>query len=59
MTVAFKPEKATKNTIKFAEITENDQAAPKIGMLYVQKATLQEIGWGEGKELTVDITVKE
>lgn len=59
MTVTFKQEKVTKNTIKFAEVLENDLDAPKIGTLYVQKATLKEIGWTDGKRLTVEIGIQE
>ena len=40
MKVEFKMEKATKNTIKFNEVLENELSAPKIGSLYGQKATL-------------------
>ena len=57
MTVKFKQEKVTKNTIKFAEILESDLDTAKIGTLYVQKATLKEIGWQDGKELTVELNV--
>ena len=59
MRVTFKQEKITKNTIKFAEILESDLDAPKIGTLYVQKATLKEIGWTDGKQLTVEIGIQE
>jgi len=59
MRVTFKQEKVTKNTIKFAEVLENDLDAPKIGTLYVQKATLKEIGWTDGKQLTVEIGIQE
>ena len=59
MTVTFKQEKVTKNTIKFAEVLENDLDAPKIGTLYVQKVTLKEIGWTDGKQLTVEIGIQE
>lgn len=59
MKVEFKMEKATKNTIKFNEILENELSAPKIGTLYVQKATLGSMGWSEGATLVVDLKVKE
>lgn len=59
MRVTFKQEKVTKNTIKFAEVLENDLDVPKIGTLYVQKATLKEIGWTDGKQLTVEIGIQE
>lgn len=59
MKVEFKMEKATKNTIKFNEVLENELSAPKIGTLYVQKATLGSMGWSEGAILVVDLEVKE
>lgn len=59
MKVEFKMEKATKNTIKFNEVLENELSAPKIGTLYVQKATLGSMGWSEGADLVVDLKVKE
>lgn len=59
MKVEFKMEKATKNTIKFNEVLENELSAPKIGTLYVQKATLGSMGWSEGAALVVDLKVKE
>lgn len=55
MQVKFKMEKATKNTIRFTEVLENELDAPKIGTIYVPKATLGSIGWTEGKELVVDL----
>lgn len=59
MKLTFKQEKVTKNTIKFAEVLENELDAPKIGTLYVQKATLKEIGWSDGKELAVEISIQD
>lgn len=55
MQVKFKMEKATKNTIRFTEVLENELDAPKIGTIYVPKATLGSIGWTEGKELVVEL----
>lgn len=57
MTAIFKMEKATKNTIRFEEILESELAAPKIGSIYVPKATLGEIGWKEGTTLKVTVEV--
>ena len=57
MRVAFTMEKATKNTIRFEEVLESELAAPKVGSVYVPKATLGEIGWKEGDVLTIDISV--
>ena len=44
MTILMREEKQTKNTVRFAEEAE----APKIGTLYVPKATLREIGYKGG-----------
>ena len=57
MRVVFTMEKATKNTIRFAEGLESELAAPKIGSVYIPKSTLGEIGWKEGDALTIDISV--
>lgn len=57
MRVVFTMEKATKNTIRFAEVLESELAAPKIGSVYIPKSTLGEIGWKEGDALTIDISV--
>ena len=55
MQVNFKMEKATKNTIRFTEVLENELDAPKIGTLYVPKQTLGTIGWADGKNLVIEI----
>ena len=59
MTVKFTMEKATKNTIRFAEVLENELDAPKIGTVYVPKATLGGIGWKEGMTLTVELGTED
>ena len=59
VTVNFIMEKATKNTIRFTEVLESELAAPVIGTIYVPKATLGQIGWKEGKLLSVSVTVAE
>ncbi len=56
MTVTMKMEKATKNTIRFEEILESELDAPKIGSIYIPKATLGELGWKEGDTLTIEIS---
>ena len=58
VTVNFTMEKATKNTIRFAEVLPNELAAPEIGTIYVPKATLGKLGWAEGKELVITLSVK-
>ena len=59
MMIMFEMEKATKNTIKFTEVLKDGLDSPKIGSLYVQKATLRELGWTEGKGLAVEVSVQE
>lgn len=59
MITKFKMEKATKNTIRFTEVLENELDAPKIGTIYVPKATLGAIGWKEGMIVSVDIKAEE
>ena len=56
VTVNFVFEKATKNTIRFAEVLASELDAPVIGTIYVPKTTLKQIGWAEGKPLTVTIS---
>lgn len=55
MKVAMVMEKATRNTIRFTEVLENELDAPKVGTVYVPKSTLGEIGWKEGKVLFVTV----
>ena len=59
MQVKFKMEKATKNTIRFTEVLEHELDAPKIGTIYVPKATLGSVGWAEGKDLIGELSVNE
>lgn len=53
--IKLQMEKATKNTVRFEEILENELDAPKIGNVYIPKATLGEIGWIEGAVITLTI----
>lgn len=55
MKITLTMEKATKNTIRFTEVLENELDAPKIGSIYVPKSTLGELGWKEGQTLTLTI----
>lgn len=59
MSVTFKMEKATKNTIRFEEVLESELSAPVIGSIYIPKATLGQLGWTEGKNLTLTIGVED
>lgn len=56
MKVIFEMEKDTKNTIRFKEVVDSLLDTPKVGTLYVPKATLQDIGYDIGKQLVVEIS---
>ena len=58
MKVKLQMEKATKNTIRFMEELDGPFDTPKIGTIYVPKATLKEINYTEGKTLVVDISAE-
>ena len=57
MKVMFEMEKATKNTIRFAEVLESELAAPKVGSVYIPKSTLGELGWKEGNMLVLEVRI--
>lgn len=56
MQITFEMEKETKNTIRFAEVTESE---PRIGSLYIPKTTLAEIGWNTGNTITINIEINK
>jgi hypothetical protein len=53
----FVPERSTKNTVRFNEVV--GLGTPAIGVLYVQKSALKEIGYKEGDDLEVTISIAE
>jgi hypothetical protein len=55
-TVKFELEKVTKNTIRFREVVESPLDVPAVGVIYVPKTTLRDIGWSDG-HLTMDLYV--
>lgn len=57
-TVYFELEKETKNTIRFKEVVADMLDTPKVGTIYVPKATLKEIGYKQGAQLIIDLSVK-
>ena len=57
MKVIFEMEKDTKNTIRFKEVVDGPLDTPKVGTLYIPKATLQGIGYDIGRQLIVEISV--
>ena len=58
MKIMFEMEKATKNTIRFAEVLESELAAPKVGSVYIPKSTLGELGWKEGMKLVLEVSAE-
>ena len=57
ITITLNPEKVTKNTVKFAEICENEFVPELLGSLYIPKATLAEMKYAGGNiiaEISVD-----
>lgn len=58
VTVRFELEKVTKNTIRFREVLDSPLDSPSVGVVYVPKATLREIGWEDG-ELLMDVYVNK
>ena len=57
MKVTFEMEKATKNTIRFAEVLASELDAPKIGTLYIPKSTLSELKWAEGSKIAIELSL--
>lgn len=55
ITITLSMEKATKNCVKFNEVTENEFIPEKLGSIYVQKSALAEIGFNGGN-LCISIT---
>ena len=57
MTLEFIADKETKNTIRFAEVTQGEEE-PKVGMIYVPKGTLAEIKWVDGDKIVIGLSAK-
>ena len=55
ITITLAMEKATKNCVKFNEVTESEFVPEKLGSLYVQKSALAEIGYNGGN-ICISIT---
>lgn len=56
ITITFDKERDTKNTVRFQE--QNDQA-PVIGTLYVQKWALNQLGNPQTIQLTIESKLEE
>ncbi len=59
MKVTFEFERDTKNTIRFKEVLNGPLDTPKIGTLYVSKATLKEIGYTEGVKIEATVAISK
>ncbi len=59
MQIIFAAEKATKNTVRFAEVLASETGTPKVGTVYVPKTTLTEMGFKDGQKLVLEFTVQE
>ena len=57
MKVIFEVEKDTKSTIRFKEADIGPLDTPKVGTIYVPKASLKEIGYVEGQRLEITLAV--
>jgi len=55
MTITFDPERETKNTWRYTERLVGGLEVPKIGTLYVPKATLKELGLSEAAPIVVTL----
>lgn len=56
--LTFSFERETKNTIRFQEVLADSLDTPQIGTLYVAKAALKSLGWKDGKNLSISLSVK-
>lgn len=59
MKVTFEMEKATKNTIRFAEVLASELDAPKVGTLYIPKSTLGELKWADGNKISIELKLEK
>ena len=58
MTLTFEKEKMTKNTVRFTEKLEHDLDTPAMGTIYVSKSALRDLGWEDGKTLTITLSAR-
>lgn len=58
MKAVMKRDKTTKNMVRFTEVLESELDAPKIGVIYVPKFTLKEIGWSDNSAIVLNIEVE-
>lgn len=58
MIIRFETERATKNTIRFNEILD-DHDEIYIGSVYVQKSTLEDMGYEYGDHLELEVRIYE
>lgn len=58
VSILFKADRATKNTVRFSEICALPTDSPVIGTMYVPKATLTAIGYKDTDTLSIDLSIK-
>jgi len=60
MQLLFQEERETRGTFRFSEIVpEGILEEPKVGTIYVRKATLAMLGWKQGQTLAVTLEVRD
>lgn len=55
LSLTFTPERETKRTWRFAEDCLLDDE-PRIGTIYIRKATLKQLGWQAGDSIILSIS---
>ena len=58
LVLTFSFERETKNTIRFAEQVEDQLDTPNIGTIYMAKSALKSLGWKQGQELSLTLSIK-
>lgn len=59
MTLYFAKARETKNTIRFEEVNNTGTDTPKVGTLYIPKATLTDLGWDGDSVIQVTLSAFE
>ena len=58
MVIRLVEEKETKNKYRFAEVVMEEGQPEKMGLTYVPKSTLDEIGWKPGMMLKLELSAE-
>ena len=59
MKVTLKPEKTTKNTVRFTETCNDPNEPVVIGSVYIPKSTLQTMGWDGKEQIQITLEVQK